>query len=156
MSGDIFLLTVISLAEASFSKDFLHWLLPLIHFLSCLRPGNLVLAILASLKLPSLGKTLFLLRPVDTFPALSKAIPLWYLTRLSLSCFLALSPLWHHNSFLSILFHLSECCFSDGLKDPSSSSGPLNVGDPWNFHPDSLLTPRTSPQGSSSTLPRTI
>lgn len=156
MSGDIFLFTIISPVEARFSKDFLHWLFPLVHFLPCLKPDNLVLAILASLKLPSLGKTLFLLRPADSFPPLSKAIPLWYLTLLSLSCFLALCSLRHHNSFLSTSFHLSECCCSDGLKGPSSSAAPSNVGDLWSFHLGSLLTPQTSHHGRSPILPRNI
>lgn len=131
------------LLRQSSSKMFLHWLLPVAHFVSLLKPGNL--ALLGS---PSPSKTLVLLRPADTFCPLSKVSPFWHLTLLSSSCFLAPSPLGHHNLFVPILFRLSECCFSASFKRSSSASGPLNVGDLWDSHLDSLLTPHTFLKGA--------
>lgn len=90
---------------------FLHWLLALARLLSPLKPDNLVSAIPALLESSSPSKTLFLLKPADTF-RLVKVIPLWSLTLLSSCCFLAPSPLGHRNSFVPSLFHLSECYFS--------------------------------------------
>lgn len=77
MSWDIsviFLLAVISLAKARFSKVFVHRLPLIRHFLSFLKPYSLVSAVIALLKSPSLSKTLCLLRPADTFSPPSKEI----------------------------------------------------------------------------------